>query len=201
MFYKEIDKNNKDQMIDYLVNHFRYYTMNSWNQAKSYANNVKVYNLDLTDSEKDKFMEIYNDEDLSPTISSIISTHIDEFQEKTGYSAGLNGRSYGYMVLYDAKMDLQTRQLIVTPGRSIDTPLTREDIESYSEDYSEEDIMAWLRSRTTLVQQFDAMCDDILADIKNLMAEYDIKEYTQTITVNHRQLVPKNNTPETENND
>ena len=37
------------------------------------------------------------------------------------------------------------------------------------------------------------MCDDILTDIKNLMSEYDIKEYTQTITVNHRQLVPKNN--------
>lgn len=193
MFYKEIDKNNKDQMIDYLVNHFRYYTMNSWNQAKSYANNVKIYNLDLTDSERDKFMEIYNDEDLSPAITDIISTHINEFQTKTGYSAGLNGRSYGYMVLYDTKLDLQTRQIIVTPGQSIDTPLTREDIESYEENYSEEDVMSWLRDRTTLVQQFDMMCDDILTDIKNLMDEYDIEEYTQTITVNHRQLVPKNN--------
>lgn len=193
MFYKEIDKNNKDQMIDYLVNHFRYYTMNSWNQAKSYANNVKIYNLDLTDSERDKFMEIYNDEDLSPAITDIISTHINEFQTKTGYSAELNGRSYGYMVLYDTKLDLQTRQIIVTPGQSIDTPLTREDIEGYKDDYSEEDVMSWLRDRTTLVQQFDMMCDDILTDIKNLMDEYDIKEYTQTITVNHRQLVPKNN--------
>lgn len=193
MFYKEIDKNNKNQMIDYLVNHFRYYTMNPWNWAKSYANNVKVYNLDLTDSEKDKFMEIYNDEDLSPAITDIISMHINEFQTKTGYSAGLNGRSDGYMVLYDTKLDLQTRQIIVTPGQSIDTPLTREDIEGDEEDYGEEDVISWLRDRTTLVQQFDMMCDDILADIKNLMSEYDIEEYTQTITVNRRRLVPKNN--------
>lgn len=37
----------RKEMVNYLKNHFRYNTANSWNQSTSYARNVKVYNLDL----------------------------------------------------------------------------------------------------------------------------------------------------------
>ena len=44
-FYQKIDLRSKEGMIDFLSNHFRYDTMNSWNQATSYANKVKVWDV------------------------------------------------------------------------------------------------------------------------------------------------------------
>lgn len=40
-------------MIEFLKEHERYWTMNSWNRSSSYANNVKIYNLGM-----DKDLEI-----------------------------------------------------------------------------------------------------------------------------------------------
>lgn len=44
-FYKKVDIRKPKDMIDYLKNHFRYDTMNSWNRATSYANNVKIHRV------------------------------------------------------------------------------------------------------------------------------------------------------------
>ena len=53
-FSKEVDLRSRKSMTDFLVNHFRYNTMNSWNQSTSYANNVKVYNLGLSKEQENK---------------------------------------------------------------------------------------------------------------------------------------------------
>ena len=45
---KTVDYTNRNEMIAFLTNHFRYSTMNSWNQMTSYANNVKLHNLLIT---------------------------------------------------------------------------------------------------------------------------------------------------------
>ena len=37
----------RKQMIDFLSDHFRYHTMNSWNNATSYARCVKLNRLSL----------------------------------------------------------------------------------------------------------------------------------------------------------
>ncbi len=42
---------SRDEMVVYLWKHFRYFTMNSWNRSKSYARNVKIYNLGLTEDQ------------------------------------------------------------------------------------------------------------------------------------------------------
>ena len=47
-FNQKVDLRNRKEMINFLTTHFRYYTNNSWNLSTSYANNVKIYNLDLT---------------------------------------------------------------------------------------------------------------------------------------------------------
>jgi len=44
-FYKKVDIRKPKDMIDYLKNHFRYNTMNSWNRSTSYANNLKIYKV------------------------------------------------------------------------------------------------------------------------------------------------------------
>ena len=49
MYYKEVDKRYRESMVKYLRKHFRYNTMNSWNKSTSYANNIKLYNIDKPD--------------------------------------------------------------------------------------------------------------------------------------------------------
>ena len=59
MYYKEVDKRYKESMIKYLRKHFRYSTMNSWNKSTSYANNIKLYNIDKPkDIEDDTWWEL-----------------------------------------------------------------------------------------------------------------------------------------------
>ena len=44
-FYEKVDLRSRKDMVDFLENHFRYFTMNSWNRSTSFANNMKLYNL------------------------------------------------------------------------------------------------------------------------------------------------------------
>ena len=46
MYYKEIDKRYRETLEKFLKKHFRYNTMNSWNRSTSYANNIKLHNVD-----------------------------------------------------------------------------------------------------------------------------------------------------------
>ena len=47
IFTKEIDLSNKNDMVEFLAKHPRYWTMNGWNELSSYAQNVKLHNLRL----------------------------------------------------------------------------------------------------------------------------------------------------------
>ena len=60
-FYKKVDMRSREAMVAYLSGHFRYNTMNSWNQSTSYAHNVKAYNLGL--SSEDIYKLYYSIED------------------------------------------------------------------------------------------------------------------------------------------
>ena len=46
-FFTPVDLRSRAAMTAYLDGHFRYPTMNSWNQATSYACNLKVDHLGL----------------------------------------------------------------------------------------------------------------------------------------------------------
>ena len=46
-FYQSVDLRSRSQMTDFLTKHFRYPTMNSWNNAVSYACNLKIHKLGL----------------------------------------------------------------------------------------------------------------------------------------------------------
>lgn len=46
-FFQPVDLRSRKAMIDYLEDHFRYFTMNSWNRSQSYACNLKIYKLGL----------------------------------------------------------------------------------------------------------------------------------------------------------
>ena len=97
-FSKKVDIRRRRDMVDFLTNHFRYDTMNSWNQNSSYANCVKIHNLGLLSTQIDKAYELLNMEETYDNINWLL----DEFAEKHNYAwqVGFNGRSSGYLVLY-----------------------------------------------------------------------------------------------------
>ena len=97
-FSKEVDLRSRKSMTDFLVNHFRYNTMNSWNQSTSYANNVKVYNLGLSKEQENKLYAMLETSEFYTYISDLLSDF--SFEHNHLWQVGFNGRSCGYLVLY-----------------------------------------------------------------------------------------------------
>lgn len=83
-----------------------YDTMNSWNGNKSLAYNLKVYNV-IRPELRGRAYEILADENLADEVFREIGFLIDDFTADTGheYTAGFNGRSGGYLVLYKSKLE------------------------------------------------------------------------------------------------
>lgn len=176
-FYQNVDLRSKEEMINFLTNHFRYDTMNSWNASTSYANKVKVYSV-IPNELENKVYEMMDSEDFYDEINWILSdfdrAHNWEFQ------AGFNGRSGGYIVLYSGgykfektKDGTEYKKPFSFPGRSID---------------QNEDFGTWyiedLRERVKLVQEFDRMCDLVVSETIFLAENCEVinEEYTETKT-------------------
>lgn len=201
-FSKKVNLKNKTEMINFLKNHFRYWTMNSWNRSTSYAHNVKLYNLGLTREQEDKAYEMMETEEFYDDINWLIRDFEEEHDYK--WQAGFNGRSGGYLVLYSGgkkeleyksrctecgqlnyktveetgdcycgKCGANARQNLTAPayriysqpGKAIDQD---EDFEEWS--------MTDLKERVKLVQEFDKLCDDILAVVVNMVDNYHVEE-------------------------
>jgi hypothetical protein len=166
-FYQSVNKRSRKAMVEFLQGHFRYNTMNPWNQSDSYANRVKVYNVIPHELRNKVFelMEADSDGFYIP-INDILSNW--EAENKP-YSAGFNGRSSGYIVMYYDNY----------PGRPIDM----------NEDFA--DKYQWpldaLKSRVELVQSFDKMCDAVVLEAIYMAenASIEIEEYTVTKTRKH----------------
>ena len=105
MEYSKKVKNTKKEMIDFLSNHFRYDTMSSWNKSTSYANNVKVYNC-IPNKLQSKVFELMDCEDFYDNINWLL----DDFNRENDYQyqTGFNGRSGGYIVLYNGGKETKT---------------------------------------------------------------------------------------------
>lgn len=101
-FQKKVDRRSRAAMRAFLARHFRYDTMNSWNGLTSYANNVKTHRLGLTPEQSGKA-----DEMLETDYWDEIRDPIDDFTESQGYeyTIGTNGRSGGYLVLYQSRRE------------------------------------------------------------------------------------------------
>jgi len=156
-FYKEVDLRSRKDMIDYLRNHPRYHTMNSWNNSTSYANNVKIYRIVPTQL-LDRAYDLLDQEEVFDHISVLL----DEWAEKQHYKwkVGFNGRSGGYLVLYQGEPGN-----VVYPGRSTDMGETFEswDMES-------------LRERVKLIQSFDELCDNVRSLFLYYCENYIVEE-------------------------
>lgn len=172
-FTKKVDLRSRKAMIDFLTNHFRYYTMNTWNRSTSYANNVKLYNLNLPSDISDKAYDFITGDLHNNPLDEIIPCLTDDFERKTGYYVGFNGRSSGYIVMYESIIENGKRKIFV--GKSID---------------QDEDFKDWhitdIRERTKLVIAFDELCDNIRSALIDICQNYDIekKEHTSIQMIN-----------------
>lgn len=162
MFYKDVDLKNRLEMIEFLTKHFRYNTMNSWNRMTSYANNVKIYCLGLDDTSK--AYDFLNAECESYTWD--VDDAIRDFEIQTGYTAAFNGRSSGYIVMYDTACDSNGVTRAMFHG-----------IDEYEdfEDWHTADIV----KRVKLVQEFDKLCDRI----REIFIDYVNKSVIKTVPV------------------
>jgi len=86
-------------MTSFLRHHFRYHTMNSWNQSTSYANNIKLHHIDKPSNiDEDTWWQMLEVSEWHETLRDLL----DRFGRSHGWTwqAGVNGRSGGYVVWY-----------------------------------------------------------------------------------------------------
>ena len=155
MFYKKgIDITNDKQMFNFLKDHYQYYTMNSWNGLKSIANNVKIYNLKLSGNCYNALTFLQNDDYFH--VNMMIS---DWEADHPNYKVGFNGRSGGYLVLYN-----DYGNGCVLPD-DIDECEDYEEYKRYCKEYyggvkhNHRDLVEMVK----LVQDFDKLCDQLRA--------------------------------------
>lgn len=176
-FNKTTKKMSLRQKFDYIHNHFQYYTMNSWNKSKSLANNVKIYNLPLTKEQKDKFFELYCDENLIDEMYFHINTILEDFALENEFEIAFNGRSGGYLVAYNKNNNSN-----VIDEDLIDFESYDEAIKYYKEYYfwSFRDCQAELKSKIErnfeICVLFDDCCDDVLNELKYLLDNARVEE-------------------------
>ncbi len=89
---------HRTHVLEYLANHFRYYTMHSWNRSTSYARNVKIHNLKLDPETRSRAYELLD----VPEAFAEVNELIEAFGRRHDcrWQVGFNGRSNGYLVLY-----------------------------------------------------------------------------------------------------
>jgi hypothetical protein len=170
MFYKAgVDIASTKSMWEFLNEHYTYYTMNSWNRQKSIAHNVKLYNLKL-EGDWCVAMSYLFDEADSGSLQLFIEDEIRAFEEKyIWYKVGFNGRSSGYLVLYN-----KDNNCSVLP----DCVLDYDSYEEFKEDikfqgYRVTDFDRELRDTVEIVREFDKLCDRL----RDLVNEFSKKSF------------------------
>lgn len=202
-FFKEVDMENREAMIEFLENHFRYNTMNSWNQSTSYANNMKMYAIGLDDEQYSQLLKLSETDEFYRRLRPLTDQWGKEYNYC--YQAGWNGRSGGYLVMYNGETKpSQYKSYCENCGKRNFTLATPEScrcgvcgdearvnygkapieihtfpgrpIDQY-EDFDDWDDDS-LRERVELVQSFDKLCDAIVAKALELAKNYRAVERT-----------------------
>lgn len=144
------------KMIEYLLKHFRYFTMNSWNRVTSFANNVKLYYIGLEDEgvDLDKAFDFLYSENPEYTIE--VDMLINDFTRNNPHiSVGFNGRSGGYIVMYMCERTSDGYKTF--PGRGYCNCNSADDLHEYLKEASDDEVKSLFED----VKSFDTLCDEI----------------------------------------
>ena len=153
---KKVDVTRKE-MVEFLKNHFRYDTANSWNKSTSYARNVKIYNIGLSEVLEAKALDLICEEGFNEMVACLYDPLVEQFEEETSldYTIGSNGRSDDYLVLYNK----------LNPLKSIDMGEDFEDLDDFE-----------IGERYSLVKLFDKYCDYFVDTFKYAVEKVTVRE-------------------------
>lgn len=176
IFYKKVNKNSYKEMFKFLKEHFSYWTLNSWNRLDSIANNVKIYKLGL-DWDILDILQVDN--------YCTLNTMIEDWEIiHPGYKVGFNGRSGGYLVLYNDNNNSSVLDYYVDTNDNYDD--FKEDVQlNYGglKWYKDE-----LVNQVELVQEFDKLCDDLVEECRYMLKHYKIVEKERNVTQKYYDL-------------
>lgn len=200
-FYQPVDLRSRQTMIRFLTEHFRYPTMNSWNRSTSYACNLKLYNLGLEHETENKLYEMMEVQEFFDAQRELLLDFGEEHQYR--WQAGMNGRSSGYLVLYQGEIKPSGYQSYCTncgqrnyqkatdtnnicgvcrqPSR-VNFPRTHMQVGTFPGRGTDdnEDFEDWsmydLRDRVGLVQELDQLADRMVSEAIRLVQNFDIAE-------------------------
>ena len=169
-FAKEVDLENEEAVFTFLKEHPLYFLMNSWNRLQTFAQNIKIYNLDVNSEISDKLFEILNVD--SPDVQFIFNDNINNFEEENpGYTIHTNGRSSGYLILAPDQNDRGKLSDMVDTVKNYDTPNDLKD------DYDFEEF----KNLAKTVMNFDKACDNIIQNVISLAENCEIVEEEYTV--------------------
>lgn len=175
-FYKTgVDICSAKSMFNFINGHFRYWTMNSWNRLQSIANNVKLYNLGLDGDWCVASDYLWDENDIGDLQAEISSRIYDWEREHPGYSLGFNGRSDGYLVMYNKDREGRVNFVSILP-EWLEGFDTYEDWKEYVLEYyayAVKDMVPSLREYVAVIRDFDKLCDDL----RDLVNEYSKMDY------------------------
>lgn len=213
-FYEKVDMRSREAIIQYLENHFRYNTMNSWNRSTSYANCMKVHRLDLPEDIMDKAFEMLDCSEIYDVFGRLLRDWADA--QSWEWQVGFNGRSGGYLVLYHGGLDWKNARTAKCnhcgklTWHNQDTPCTSDWCDGIlqvlekpkpqifsqpgksvdqDEDFNEWDVES-LRERVKLVQEFDRLCDQVVDEFVYFVKNYDVVDKDILMPKSIRTLEP-----------
>lgn len=216
IFSGPVDLRSRKEMTNFLQGHFRYPTMNSWNRATSYACNLKIHRLGLESEIESKPYDMLGTQEFY----CLRQDALDLFNEMHNYrwQAAFNGRSGGYLVLYQGELrptghlsyctscgQRNFRSITETgnvcgvckkPARVDFKVPTKQSVTfpargtDMDEDY-EEWSLSELRERVKLVQELDSLADDLVSQAIRMANEYDVVEEEYFVPQTRHVLVAK----------
>ena len=215
-FAQSVDLRSRKEMTDFLQQHFRYPTMNSWNRATSYACNLKIHRLGLESEIESKLYDMLGTQEFY----CLRQDALDLFNEMHDYrwQAAFNGRSGGYLVLYQGELrptghlsycaccgQRNFRSITETgnvcgvcrkparvdfkvpPKQPITFPGRGTDMDEDYEEWS----LSELRERVKLVQALDSLADDLVRQAIRMANEYDVVDEEYFVPQTRHILVAK----------
>jgi len=170
----------KQFIIVFLLSHFRYNTMNSWNQSRSYAARVKIHDF----VPKELMGTAFNLLETREPYDEINDLLLDfAIKHNYDYQVGFNGRSGGYLVLYvGGKKD----------GRSYTQPGVGIDAEEFKGDKFKGYSFVQLKDRYRLIQEFDALVESCRSVFLDYCKNFEVVEETIKVDKKIKVLRPLN---------
>ena len=187
-YYEGLKEKTIEQKYQYIKNHFQYDIMNSWNNLKSFANTVKVYNIGLTNEQQDKFFELM---EIDPYyLSDYINYYIQDFQKLTETEIFFNGRSAGYIVI----IPKCERNIHLLEFYHIDDILyfnTYKEFKEEQRQYSNYDqsYKYDIERVYYILKAFDKFCDILRSELIYLLENYKIEEHEETYTRTVKEII------------